>query len=760
MLWVSSGNKIIKIDLKTNTSILFSSNDNIRTSNFRPGAFTQGSDGRLYFGGGNGFCWFYPEIQKRNTTVNHITITDIEIHNKSVFSVNDFDSTLFDAQTNTLKLNHKQRNIGLEFSALNFISPTSVNYAYRLKGVDKDWVFVDSKRRYVNYNNLSKGRYTFEVKSTDENGVWMQDIQTMTIVVAPAPYETWWAYLLYILMFATISTTIYRTILNRIRLRRDLLITRIKQEKTEELTQVKLKYFTNVSHELLTPLTIISCLIDDFNYQFPDNFKQYSIMKSNIVRLKRLLQQILDFRKMESGNMKLSIGEADLVEFVRDVCTHNFEPLVKQKNIAFSIYAPEKLFGWFDADKMDKILFNLLSNAFKYTPRGGTINLTIQAATKDDLQFVKIFVNDTGSGIEASRVPHIFDRFFGNNQHGDSNGIGLSLTKDLVEIHKGIINVESQVNVGTTFVVELPIDKEFYNSIDFKQNATIAQEPQDTEDSTVNEPLINANASPVKDKSITLLIVEDNVDLLMIIASTLSRYYTVITAENGVQAMEKLQENEVDIIISDVMMPEMDGLTFCRTLKENVDHSHTPVLLLTAKNQVEDRIACYNAGADAYIAKPFEMDVLIARIHSLIINRQKRNTEFRSSLSINPKNYESNSIDANFLKDAIKVVEDNLSNFEFTHDDLFEALHTSKSTLYRKIKSLTGFSPSEFIRNIRLKHACLMLKNGTGNISEIAYDVGFNDPKYFSTCFKNEFGMTPREYMRDNKPEDLPLSET
>lgn len=417
-------------------------------------------------------------------------------------------------------------------------------------------------------------------------------------------------------------------------------------------------------------------------------------------------------------------------------------------------------FGWFDADKMDKILFNLLSNAFKYTPRGGTINLTIQAATKDDLQFVKIFVNDTGSGIEASRVPHIFDRFFGNNQHGDSNGIGLSLTKDLVEIHKGIINVESQVNVGTTFVVELPIDKEFYNTIDFKQNATTAQEPQYTEDSTVNEPLINANASPVKDKSITLLIVEDNVDLLMIIASTLSRYYTVITAENGVQAMEKLQENEVDIIISDVMMPEMDGLTFCRTLKENVDHSHTSVLLLTAKNQVEDRIACYNAGADAYIAKPFEMDVLIARIHSLIINRQKRNTEFRSSLSINPKNYESNSIDANFLKDAINVVEENLSNFDFTHDDLFDALHTSKSTLYRKIKSLTGFSPSEFIRNIRLKHACLMLKNGTGNISEIAYDVGFNDPKYFSTCFKNEFGMTPREYMRDNKPEDPTLSDT
>jgi DNA-binding response OmpR family regulator len=303
-------------------------------------------------------------------------------------------------------------------------------------------------------------------------------------------------------------------------------------------------------------------------------------------------------------------------------------------------------------------------------------------------------------------------------------------------------------------VVELPIDKEYFDSIDFTQKAQSTPEQINIDELKGEEQAINTTSTPVKNSAITLLVVEDNVDLLMIITSTLSRYYKVITAENGLKALEKLQENEVDIIVSDVMMPDMDGLTFCRTIKNDVDHSHTPVLLLTAKNQVEDRIACYNAGADAYIAKPFEMDVLLARLNSLIINRQKRNTEYRSSLTINPGNYESNSIDANFLKDAIRIVEENLSNFEFTHDDLFEALNTSKSTLYRKIKSLTGFSPSEFIRNIRLKHACLMLKSGTGNISEVAYDVGFNDPKYFSTCFKNEFGMTPREYIRENIPEE------
>ncbi|MFA5416951.1 MAG: two-component regulator propeller domain-containing protein [Bacteroidales bacterium] len=745
-LWLSTNHRIIKINVANKSSIIFSENDNIKMSSFMVGAFLKDSQGKLYFGGGNGYCTFSPHVEKVPTIANKISITDIQVDNQSIFR--NFLPGIYDISNHTLHLNYKQRNIGLEFSALNFIAPSNINYAYRLVGVDKDWVYVDSKRRYVNYNHLNQGNYVFEVKSTDENGVWINDITTLNLNVKPAPYETWWAFIIYMIFFSLISIVIYRTIINRIRLKRDLIISKIRQEKSEELTQIKLRYFTNISHELLTPLTIISCLIEDFNHNFPTKFKQYSIMKSNISRLKRLLQQILDFRKVESGNMKLNVKEADLVEFINHSCINNFEPLVKEKHIHFSVSAPNELEAYFDADKIDKVLFNILSNAFKHTPKNGIINLTIQPIQKNDIAYVKIFISDTGSGIASERLPFIFDRFIGNQSDTQSNGIGLSLTKELVEIHKGTISVESQINKGTTFAVELPIDGHIYSS---EEKESKIKETQ-LYPVQLNEEELNTDATQTqqqKNTDILLLVVEDNPDLLMIIANSLSRLYRVIKASNGVEAMKIIKDNEVDLVVSDVMMPEMDGITLCKTIKEDFEFSHTPVLLLTAKNQIEDRIDCYNAGADAYISKPFEMDVLEARIHNLISNRLKKNKEYQTSLNINPKNYEQDSVDDNFLREAIKIVEENLDNYEFSHEQLIDRMSTSKSTFYRKIKSLTGLSPSEFVRNIRLKHACLMLKNRTGNISEVSYAVGFNDPKYFSTCFKSEFGVSPREFIKE-----------
>jgi signal transduction histidine kinase/AraC-like DNA-binding protein len=753
-LWVSTNNKIIRINQQKKTSTLFSSNDISEANYYKPGSTLKDSNGKLYFGGGNGYVYFSPEIKRDSFQPNELSITDIRIDNKSIFQ--NMENVNFDSEKQQLNLNYKQRNIGLEFSALNYTSPANINYAYRLTGVDKDWAFVDAKRRYVNYNNLSKGNYIFEVKSTNANGVWSTKLCTLKITVEPAPYETWWAYLLYFISIAAISILAYRTVRNRIRLKRDLMISKIREEKTEELTQIKLRYFTNISHELLTPLTIISCLIDDFHQDFPNKFKQYSIMKSNVKRLKRLLQQILDFRKVESGNMKLHVSRGELVGFIQQTCVNNFEPLAKKKNIRFIISGQENLPAFFDTDKIDKILFNILSNAFKYTPEHGTIELNIQSVLKNEIQFVKIFINDTGIGIEPERLTHIFDRFYGNDTGYDSNGIGLSLTKELVEIHKGTISVESQVNVGTCFVLELPIDGSFFTEQEIAERV----EKSKTEAETLMALNEESDASVgIPEKNIifksnkTLLIVEDNPDLVMVLSGSLSRFYNVIQATNGQEALDKLNEIEIDLVISDVMMPVMDGLTLCRKIKENIDISHTPVLLLTAKSQIEDRIESYNAGADAYISKPFEMDVLIARLNSLLFNKQKRNQEFQSSLSIHPKDLENNSIDDQFLRAAIKLVEANLGNFDFTHEQLIDAMNTSKSTLYRKIKSLTGLAPSDFVRNIRLKHACLMLKSDTGNISDIAYSVGFNDPKYFSTCFKAEFGLTPREYIRKKKPE-------
>lgn len=753
-LWVSTNNKIIKINPVSKTSVLFSSKDINEINYYKPGATVRDSNGKLYFGGGNGYVYFSPDFRRDRILQNALCVTDIRIDNKSIFQ--NMENVEYNSEKQNLKLNYKQRNIGLEFSALNYTSPASINYSYRLKGIDKDWVYVDAKRRYVNYNNLSKGEYIFEVRSTNENGIWLDKIYHLNITVEPAPYETWWAYLIYFIIVSSLILIVYRTIRNRIRLRRDLIISKIRQEKTEELTQIKLRYFTNISHELLTPLTIISCLIEDFHHNFPNKFRQYSIMKSNINRLMRLLQQILDFRKIESGNMKLNVSRGDLTGFIRSTCEMNFEPLAVKKNIHFSITGPETLPGFFDADKVDKIIFNILSNAFKYTLDHGTIALNVQSEIKNDIQYAKIFVNDTGIGIEPERLIHIFDRFFGNETRFDSNGIGLSLTKELVEIHKGTISVESQVNVGTCFVVELPVDGGFYTEQEIaeKEDKTKLEAEKLVALNDENDPEVAIPEKNIIVKSNkTVLIVEDNPDLLMVLSGSLSKFYNVIQSTNGAEALTKMNENEIDLVVSDVMMPVMDGLTLCKNIKENFEISHTPVLLLTAKNQIEDRIDCYNAGADAYISKPFEMNVLIARLNSLLYNMQKRNKEFKSSLSIDTTKYENNSIDEQFMRDAIKIVEDNLDNFDFTHDQLIDAMNTSKSTLYRKIKSLTGLAPSDFVRNIRLKHACQMLKNETGNISDIAYAVGFNDPKYFSTCFKAEFGLSPREFLKKKKPE-------
>jgi len=742
-MWLATNNKVVKVDLMNKSSMLFSANDNIKISSFRAGASYHDNSGKIYFAGGNGYCAFYPNLKRQKQNVNKVVLSDIEIYNKSIF--NDLEPDVYNPFERILHLDYNQRNVGFEFSALNYTSAANIYYAYKLKGVDKDWVKVDSKRRYVNYNSLSKGTYTFQVKATDENGVWINEPTSLTIKVEPAPYETWWAYAFYFIILVLILYFTFRNVSNRIVLKRDILISRIEKQKSEELTQIKLRYFTNVSHELLTPLTIISCLIEDFNSNFPHQFKQYSIMKSNVSRLKRLLQQILDFRKVESGNMKLSVKQADLVAFVNNICWNNFEPLAKEKLIKFSITAPEKLLAWFDEDKMDKILFNILSNAFKHTPPNGIINVVIQTELRQDLNYVKLFISDTGMGISQDRIPFIFERFFGDEIGIESNGIGLSLTRELVEIHKGIISVESEVNKGTTFVVEIPIDSQKY----------IASEREGGVEETQLFPIkvlegaesYSLEGEPnMPNSDIVVLIVEDNADLLMVLANSLSRMYKVLKASNGVEALKVIKDNEVDLIISDVMMPEMDGLTLCRSIKEDIDYSHTPILLLTAKNQIADRIESYNAGADAYISKPFEMEVLVARINSLILNRQKRNKEYQSSLNIHPKETENESMDVIFLRQAIAVVEENLANFDFTHEQLIDAMNTSKSTLYRKIKSLTGLSPSEFVRNIRLKHACIMLKNETGNVSDIAYSVGFNDPKYFSTCFKAEFGVSPREF--------------
>lgn len=753
-LWISTIKRIVRYNPETHAATYYSNNDGLLVSSFFKDARIKLKSGQIFFGGNKGISAFNPA--NLSTTIKpikqHVAITDILIQNKSIF---DDESNLhFDAEKNRVTLKYSENNLSIEFSALDYSSASKIQYAYKLSGVDNSWNYVGNNRRFVNYANLPEGKYEFNVKASDENGLWSDKITTLEVVIKPPLYRSWWAYLIYlgIMMAAGYFST--RTVANRIRLRNELKISHIEKEKSEELAQTKLRYFTNISHELLTPLTIIMLLIESLQHKNKEDSAQFEIMKDTVLRLKRLIQQILVFRKTETGNMKLKIVKNDIIAFVNNICQSNFRPLVTEKEINFSFDVEyDSYMAYFDPDKLDKIIYNLLSNAFKHTPRGGTIAVKMSLIPRYEETILRLSVSDTGDGIAEEDIPHIFKRFYisSSADQSQSHGIGLALTSDLLQLHKGKIEVKSQLNEGAVFTIEIPVSASAYTeeelSSDDLQVIDLPEIPDILDATSTFE--MDEESDKIEDYS--MLIVEDNKDLRNLISDHFARKYRVFSAENGLRALEIVSENEIDLIISDVMMPEMDGLTFCKKIKNDVATSHINMLMLTAKNSTEDRIDCYNAGADSYIAKPFELAVLNARVKNLIGKRLQKVDTFQHNQDINITSMEYNSIDEVFLQQAVKKVEEKLADETFDFDQFAIDMSTSKSTLHRKLKSLTGLSPGEFIRNIRLKHAAMMLTNNIGNVSEIAYSVGFNDPKYFSRCFKIEFGLTPKEYQEDQK---------
>jgi len=750
LLWISTVKKIIRYNPLNHVSTYFTPSDGILVSSFSKDAGFKLQNGQIFFGGNKGFCLFSPVATSEHpVSVSKVTITNIDVNNQSIFDHNN--NSHFDSQRNKLILQPKDDNISLEFSSLNYSSAEKIQYAYKLIGIDKDWVYLGNDRRYVNYTNLPAGRYTFEVKATDENGQWGNQISSLTIIKKPPFYQTWWAYLLYLAIIGITTYFVLKNLANRIRLRNELKISHIEKEKSEELAQIKLRYFTNISHELLTPLTIIMLLIENLQKKNSGDSSQFGIMKDNIIRLKRLIQQILVFRKTESGNMKLKIRQNDIIAFVNNICQSNFRPLINEKEIKFSIDAEyESYMAYFDPDKLDKVIYNLLSNAFKHTPRKGSIAVKMSFVPRQDDVFMRLSVSDTGDGIAEQDIPHIFKRFYisSTSDQSQSHGIGLALTYDLLQIHKGSVEVKSQLGAGAVFTIEIPVTLRSYTEEELWAEEDEMENTLQIPEIASVEATVEFQEKSDEKQDFTVLVVEDNQELKNLIVDYFSNQYTVLSAENGVQALEIVAKNEIDLVISDVMMPEMDGLTFCKILKNDVTTSHIDVLMLTAKNSTEDRIDCYNAGADSYIAKPFEMAVLNARTRNLIQKRVQKTNDFKNNKDINISSMEYGSIDEVFLSQAVLKVEEKLSDDTFDFDQFAIDMATSKSTLYRKLKSLTDLSPVEFIRNIRLKHAAQMLTNNTGNISDIAFAVGFNDPKHFSKCFKTEFGLTPREYQK------------
>ena len=750
-IWISTNKRVVEYDPKNGGIMDYSTMGDVTVNSFMPNSYFKSSSGKILYGGNRGISVFTPyehlsDEPRRIKTM----VADVKIDGTS--SLLEKNNQRFNLRSQTISLEAGDKNIEIDFSSLNYAFPDKIKYAYKMDGVDDDWVYVRGDRQFAFYNQLPKGKRTFYLKTTDVNGLWSNYVAEVQVFKQPAFYETLWAYVSYVIFVLLCLYLFYRRMKRRMQLRHELRIAQIDKEKSEELVQTKLRYFTNISHDLLTPLTIITCLIDDAEMTSNNRISQLSMIRSNVNKLRRLLQQILDFRKVESGNMKLAVSKGDVISFVDDVCRVNFAPLMRKKNQTFTFMAKDKhLTGYFDRDKLDKIVSNLLSNACKYTKDGGDIKLLMELLFEFGHRQLRIQVIDTGEGIAPADLENIFKRFYtaNNRDESESNGIGLSLTKDLVELHHGTIGVESELGKGSTFTVDLPIDKDSYEEYELMEGelsannvkADVILENEELTDSETVENLRTADNH--------LLLVEDNEELLYLMERILSRHYHVLIAKDGLEALDIIKDNEIDIIISDVMMPEMDGLELCRTLKSNLETSHIPIILLTAKNTAEDRIECYNAGADGYISKPFELKILEARINNFIMHKKNKQEEFRTNVEVNIDSLETSSIDKEFLDKVISVIKSNMSEGDFDVVQLADALAVSKSSLYRKMKIATGLSPIEFIRNIRLKHGSQLLKDRSISVAEVAYECGFSNPKYFATCFKEEFGVTPKEYQKN-----------
>ena len=634
-----------------------------------------------------------------------------------------------------LDIRHDAVNIEIQFSTLNYLHADKVSYAYRLSSIDTQWHYLPQGVNKATFVLLPKGDYMLELMATDEYGCWGQSVHALQLHRLPAWYESWWAYLLYLLTVALLMGTIARYYL------------RHQKEKQQhrmdvQLTEMKLRFFTNISHELRTPLTLILTPLESMvkridRWQQEDQEEthlafissQLIMIQRNAQRLLSLVNNLLDFRKLEMGQQKLELTNGDIFDFIRTVC-ETFRPISTEKGIGLGYAIPnEQLYINFDSRKLQHILYNLLSNAFKFTPAGGQIAVSV---AKIDTEWLSITVKDTGCGISSRDLPHIFDRYYQSKNTADPSvtgtGIGLHLAKEYLQLHGGSITVSSKLDEGTTFTALLPT------------NLKMKELPQPAESHQ------QAEAPETESRKANLLIVDDNGEFRQFLCGELAEQYNIHQAANGEEALTVIAEQDIDLMVSDVMMPAMDGMTLCRHIKQDVSTSHVMVILLTARTAEESKIEGFRAGADDYLPKPFNMEMLQLRISHLLELRRQRNQDFLKGEDVEVEAVALNEIDQKFLRSAVEAIERHLSNEEYDIDALAADVCMSRSTLYRKLHSLTGQKPSLFIRAIRLKHAARMIKEGSYNLTEISTLCGFSSPSYFSRCFKAQYGIPPASY--------------
>ncbi|MFB6344006.1 two-component regulator propeller domain-containing protein [Saccharicrinis sp. FJH62] len=759
-LWISTTNGLSKFNPETEIFRNFSNKDGLSNNQFCYGAACKNKDGELLFGSISGFNMFNPEKIILEKDDYPIVLTDLKIFNKSIPVSDDKNAILSKSisETNHITLNYDQNFFTIEFAALNYINSEKNLYSYKLENFNRDWV-EPSTTRSATYTNLNPGDYVLHIKKFIRGSQSNMNERLLDITVLPPFWKTRWFLGLIFLSIAGMMYLLFRFFINREKIKNQLVMERVNARKLHELDMMKLKFFTNISHEIRTPLTLILGPVEKIMHnklsetEVNDNIK---LVHRNAKNLDRLINQLLDFRKLQTGNLKLNLTEADIVRFVENI-VESFRSLAEEKQIRLKFTTLKKsLFTAFDPDKIEKILNNLLSNAFKFTDQGGTIsvNLSLIFDSEDEFnsdekekQFIEISVKDTGKGITNKNINKIFMRFFQSNDGEDSNsgtGIGLALVKELVSLHKGKVFVSSKTGKGTKFTVRIPYKQNMsYRTTEITEAMDEAEET--IKKSTENDDLSDNILSKI------MLVVEDNADVRKFIAGHFNSQYKIIEARNGKEGYEKALDNVPDIIISDIIMPLMDGYELCKKIKTDERTSHIPMLLLTAMHSKEHELKGLTIGADDYITKPFDINVLQAKVENILSIRDSLKEKYTETIVLEPTNVELSSPDERFLQKAIKIIEENISDSELDIEKFSAEVGVSRMQLYRKLNALTNMTVKEFIRHIRLKRASQLLVQQKLNVSEIAYEVGFKDLSHFRKCFKREFGMSATEFISKNK---------
>lgn len=725
-------------------------------------------DGRLAFGTNHGLIILNTKQIKNKEKILSVTFTDLKLNGISVRPA-DMDSPLTAAlaYTDAISLKYYQSSFVIDFSTFDYPISTNTRFSYKLEGYDDDWS-IPSTLNFAAYKNLPAGTYYLHVKACSVSGIWSDNEETLEIKVTPPFWTTGWAFFVYILIAGIIMYFVYRTIRNINNLRN-----KIKVEK--QLTEYKLVFFTNISHEFRTPLTLIQGALDRIHrtHNIPKEIR-YSIklMDKSTQRMLRLINQLLEFRKMQNNKLALSLEETDVIAFLYEIYL-SFQDTAESKNMDFKFIPSVNSYKMYiDKGNIDKIAYNLLSNAFKYTPSGGKIEFSIYIDKQKQLLIMK--VTDTGVGIPKEKRNELFKRFMQSSFSSDSIGVGLHLTHELVHVHKGNICYEENPSGGSIFIVTLPTDSSIYQSNDFliPENAILKEEAQNHPSlSALNEENAHSESEEEIDKEVEniekelktelnasdqegplnkrkILIIEDDNDVREFLKEELTPYFEVAAEADGKNGLEYAHNNDIDLIISDVMMPGYNGFEITRKLKSDFSTSHIPIILLTALNAAESHLEGVKSGADSYITKPFSTKLLLASIFKLIEQRDKLKEKFSNDLSAKRPVMCTSDKDKEFVENLTKIVEEQLTNPEFTADDFASMMSLGRTIFYRKVRGVTGYTPKEYLRIMRMKKAAELLSTKKYTVSEVTYMVGINDPFYFSRCFKAQFGISPSSYQK------------